>query len=213
MDRAARIECLLLRGITVAMFAFMGGHSVAQTATLVVAHDDPDGVVAPGESVRVTATVSWQGSPMFWRIDGGVHASPNLGTASNPSFGVSNPSTGFATILNPGSPVGGSIENVTIQSGLTPLHNPSFIMPPWGMSQGLPILEFEWIAPAPLGLVDFSWNPSVTQPNIWLFPSLSSVQAVPVTTSYFGTTLAVVPAPSVAMAAVLGGVLMSRRRR
>ena len=185
----------------------------AQSATLTLSHDDADGLVTPGQIVTVSATVQWDGPPnayWFWMIRGGVNATDDRGVASNNRFGHPDPVINqAATVLNVGSPRGGSIEGVDIFTAMSYGPFQQFAWP-WFKADGLVILEYDWMAPIQPGAVDFDWAPHPTLPDVWLVPHFPPGLAAQST--YIGTSLTVIPAPA-AIVPIVASVLAGCRRR
>lgn len=183
----------------------------AQTATVTVAHDDPDGLVVPGQLVHLDVTVRCTDFLLFLRLDGGVFATPDVGIASNNMFGHSSPATTISTIIDPGFAVGGSVRDVRMQSGFTTIFGipPA---PPWinAGTTGLVLLRFDWTAPQALGSVQFDWSSAATALNPVFYVGSTSV---PLPTTYVGTSLNVVPAPAASGLLAVGLGLTTARRR
>ena len=91
------------------------GVASAQSAALSLSHDDPDGMVSPGEVVAVTMRISWSEQPptlVLGLLQGDITASPGVGVASSPAFAHANPWANQLTVLNPGTAVGGGVVHV-----------------------------------------------------------------------------------------------------
>lgn len=58
--------------------------ALAQSAILTVSHNDPDGLVAPGQTVLIAASLAWVANGQVCRIAGSLMATPDRGTAANP---------------------------------------------------------------------------------------------------------------------------------
>lgn len=189
----------------------------AQSAIVRVTHNDPNGIVNPGQTVQIRTTVSWQvpqGNSGLFSIAGDVHSTPNAGIASNSTLSYSLVS-GPNLIAAPGTPSLGSVEGVHLEYGSINWILFGQIPPaPWGFSRGFDIVSFDWTAPANPDVVTFGWEPSnaIPQPLIACTGWNPPVQTVP--TTYFGTSITVVPAPPAALSlgiAALGSA--SRHRR
>ncbi|MEZ6232724.1 MAG: hypothetical protein R3B68_00910 [Phycisphaerales bacterium] len=184
--------------------------ALAQTAALRITHEAPGGIVQPGQTIAVTATLTWTEPMLFWRIEGDLTASPNSGAAANNAFG--HPVTPAAnTILDPGVPSGGSVLGVEVQSGVVPLFGPPYPAPWWPGAAGLRVLEFEWTAPLDPGPVEFNWIEQGNSGPTFFIGLNPNAQTVP--TTYVGATLTVVPAPSAGLALAAAGVAATGRRR
>ncbi len=186
--------------------------AAAQTASVTLTHNDPDGLVTQGQTIQVTATFAWQGSPGsgFGLAAGDIRATNDLGLAANAVFPYV-PNLLPALVIQPGTPSGGSLLDVYINSGDV---GPSFGLPvffPWNLRAGLVLTRFDWTAPATPGLVEFRWIPDpVLLPHICP-PFAGGFQLVP--TTYFATSVTVVPAPAAPLALIAGLAIARRRRR
>lgn len=187
----------------------------AQTATVSVTHNDPDGVVAPGQTVEITTTVSWTHTNAvgLGRISGSVGATPNLGVASDPHFPsayITNPQQ----TINMGSAVGGSVTGVLVDPAVP--YWILFALPigtPWFFNTGIAFHRFNWTANSEPGVVAFEFASDPTHPDptfVWSGPGPLFVSFP---TTYLGTSLTVIPAPPVAAVAGLGLALSVPRRR
>lgn len=198
-----------------ATLAFVSSACLAQTAALVVTHNDVDGIVTPGQTVRVAAILSWApgGPDMLREIEGSLRASPDIGAAANPAFPYTiSPSP--VVSISPGTGSAGSVVGVRLFNG--DLNWLLFGFPPpepWRNGDGLIVVQYDWTAPATPGVVAFDWSPSPTNPQtIMAFhDGPPSFRAVP--TTYLGTSLTVIPAPPAALALGLCGATGTRRRR
>lgn len=181
----------------------------AQTATLTVAHNDPDGIVTPGQTVSITATLAWTANAGLGRIGGDIRATDDRGIAANPQLPyVFNPLP--AAVIQPGTLSDGSVVDVFIQSGdSSPFFGQGPVYP-WGLQAGLVLTTFEWTAPTSLGPIEFSWVPDPAMPQTYMHPN-PSVGPVAFQTTYLGTSLTVVPTPASALA-LLGLLALPPRR-
>ena len=187
-----------------------------QAATLAVSHNDPDGIVAPDETVRLTVSMSWTpASAVLWRVAGDVVASPNLGVASNPAIGLAFlPGAPISpeAILEPGTPSGGSVTGMEVFSSY---FSPSgvIVLPPWNQSTNVALFEFDWTAPnAPGATVDFAWAPSPSLPSPELILNYAGGPVTSVPTTYSGTSLLIVPTPASLPIMCLGLAMAGSRR-
>ncbi|MCA9289395.1 MAG: hypothetical protein KDA05_12455 [Phycisphaerales bacterium] len=182
----------------------------AQSASISVVHNDPDGIVAPGEVVRITATLDWTNFLLLSKIEGDLLASPNLGSASNNAFAHQGAYLNPPVSIDPGSPDGGSIVDVVIDSGNVGwLFGPP-IPAPWGSNQ-IHFLEYDWTAPTTLGVVEFNWTGAAASPDPVFFTAAGYVT---LPTTYTGASLTVIPAPaSAALLAPLAIATVRRRER
>lgn len=180
------------------------GTAHAQTATLIVSHDHPTGLVQPGESVRITASVTWSGAYQLARVAGDALAQPDVGIA-----GAGSGNVGAGPLVHFGTPVGGSVHGVDVGSGPPA----GFFLYPLFYEQPVPFLMYDWTAPGSPGVVRFDWRPSSTMPEVQVYLSITSVASTPVPTTYLGTSITVIPAPASAAALFLAGAIVSRRRR
>jgi len=184
----------------------------AQSAIMRVSHNDPDGIVERGQTVQITAMLSWQPSGVFWEIAGEVRSTGDLGVASSPAFPY-NVGASPNRVIQAGTPAAGSILDVHIVNGDAGFLGGWPLFPPWGNASGLIITRYDWTAPGTLGVVGFDWigEPALPwQPTI--YPLGSFTPLMPIGTTYVGTSLTVVP--GVGSGVVLAaGLAMGRRRR
>ncbi len=188
--------------------------AIAQSATVTVSHNDPDGFVEPGQSVRVRVVVTYAQAISFWEIRGSAIAEPNVGTASNNVFPHEYPAA-QQLIVNAGALNAGSVVDVRVRSGDNGFFFGGTTMPPWS-NPPLTILQFDWTAPSVPGDVAFDWRPYGALPQVWLIaPLVSMTSPVPAATTYLGTSLTVIPAPTapLTLTAGLGTLGLIRRRR
>ena len=137
---------------------------LAQQATVVVSHNDPDGIVAPGETVQISATLSWTGAWQLEEIMGDVRSSLDAGIASNNIFPHMGYSSNQNTIVNPGVPGGGSVLGMHLRVfGNHWILIGHFAMP-WSQASGFEVLRFDWTAPNTPGVVEFNFIPDSSLP-------------------------------------------------
>lgn len=193
--------------------ALAGTHCLGQHADFTVAHDDPDGIVLPGQTVSFELRMTWTGAFQILRLSGDVSASGDLGVAS----GLIGPTPGglFAPWSSSlGTPAGGSVDDVNL------VFTPAFFIPQpppcvslWPSGDLGPFLSWQWTAsatPTPT-TVNFNFLPDPGTTGVWASLDPTPVP-VPLSTTFHGTSLAVVPAPT-ALAALVGGVFLAPRRR
>jgi hypothetical protein len=180
----------------------------AQTATVTVTHNDPDGLVDPGQMVEIQVSITTSDLRLFHQALGDVRASPNVGTASNNRFGHTNPSVTLLTVMDPGVVDGAGLTGVVVQSGFTPFFGQPF-PPPWATVAPieLVLVKFDWIAPPTPVAVSFDWHSAGGDPVYWV-----GVTTVALPTTYIGTSLMVVPAPASALL-LAAGLWTTRRKR
>jgi len=185
---------------------------VAQFATLTATHNDLDGLVVPGETVRIRASVAkLAGARFLWEVKGDLVSAFDVGHAANNRFPgglIVNP----GAILNMGTVDGGSVRGVHIQVyDQWALSGTLAPWPPWSYPS-VNIVEYDWTAPSTPGVVDFNWQPSPDLPEVWY--ALAQIWTIgPVPTTYVGASLTVVPAPAWGVLLVCGSLAASRRRR
>ena len=194
--------------------AVLTGIAAAQTATLAVSHDDPDGIVLPGETVRITTWHTRSGSSILAGIGGDIVASGDLGQAANFGSYLQPPSSHPTYPSSWGTPAGGSVLGIQFEF----VSHPMFVFvvqPIYGQSSGVEILSYDWTAPsvAQSTTVDFDWVPSAAFPDVYaIVPPYNGLHWAYLPTTYTGTSLIVLPTP--ATLGVVGlGVLVPRRRR
>lgn len=191
--------------------------ALAQSSSVSVAHDDPDGVVSPGETARFEVRVSWEQAHQILRLAGGVGASPDLGVVG----GIEGPSpAGYlsGSQSSPGIGVNGSL--VGLDLNFTPeIFTPGGIPSVSTCSNGQCgwFVAWEWTAPsvsAPTQ-VAFDFLPIAGSSGVWGTPSLASPVSVPLAATYRGTSLLVVPTPAGWLPLCSAALLVSawRRRR
>lgn len=193
--------------IAIAAALFARATAFAQDATIRITHDDPDGIVQPGQVVRISALLDWQNYYAFGATGGSVVANPALGEASNLGTAFS-PSPTLTTL---GTAVQGGVTGFRAV-GLSPLFVPVLFPPYLGTTTPALLLAFDWTAPGLAGQHEFVYAPSAEFPLVRLFPDAREFP-VPVSTAYIGTNLTVIPTPSVVAFLVFGVATAQRRRR
>lgn len=194
--------------LTSAMVTFgLAGSACAQSASIVVTHNDSDGVVSPGQTVRITCHLSWTEWTYLGAMLGDAVTSPNLGLAASPVTAFNH---GFLNAaIYPGTPEGGSIRGFVAFETLAAfsLHTPGF---EWAAG-GIDALSFDWTAPGPeaAGTYAFTFEGAAGPGAIQLFPP-SALQPVPVPTTVTPASLIVTPAPA---SVLLLGSLAARTSR
>lgn len=208
-------EHLQFTAVALALTAMLPS-AVAQqvTAQVEVSHDDPDGVVSPGESIRVGVILKWQGTGalQFAGLRGDTVFTNDLGASANiiSPYGVPSSSPPWVRL---GDFRGGSIINSDI------VNLPGyFTAGPLAASfayQGMPFILFDWEAPSVSEptQVNIDFRPYAIAPNARFYPSQISPAWVEADTTYSGTSVLVLPAPSALVAFLLAGGLAIRRRR
>ena len=182
--------------------------ALAQQAQVQVVHDNVGGSLLPGESLRVLASISWEGAPQWGGLKGDLVASDDLGAAANVGSEIT---PGILTTL--GVPIGGSVKGfdvafvpaVFLGGNLPPI--------PSGHASGVDFLWFDWTAPSvnQPTIVAFEFAADPLAPNVRLYPSSLSPAFIEAPTTYLGTSILVVPAP--AGLALLGLAAMGAGRR
>lgn len=181
-----------------------------------VTHDDPDGVVTPGQTVQFTVLMDWEPSTaVMWHMTGNLLASPNAGLALNPEIGLAIlPGTlPQQAILMPGTPSGGSIFGFELFSSMTLQVGGGWVFPPWNQSTNVPILEFDWIAPGSPGRVDFGWQPAGVAATPLFNMNNATGPISSLSTTYSGASLVVVPSPASIATLLVARTACLRRRR
>lgn len=193
--------------VVAAILGIVSGFGVAagQSAHIVVTHDDPNGLVEPGQMVRINLQVSWEFLPLGWllaRVEGDAAVAPDLGIASNPATALN-----FGTpVVNVtlGTPVAGSIRGFRFAQWFGP-----FLVPGSHNAEGLDFLWYDWEAPSTPGEYAFNFDYDPQTQGVWLLNGPSAPVKAALTTQ--GATLTVVPAPGALV--VLGAGVACRRRR
>lgn len=194
-------------GLAVVALGFIAASAWGQSARVTVSHDDPDGIVFPGQTVTITLKIAHEGFFMVADWRGDAVASPDLGTAQNPIFGV-GPSPGVTY----GLPDHGSVRGSVFHA-----FSPFFTPPPytpWSTPE-FEFLHYLWIAPVTPGQVAFNWMPAPGFPSVQGYLSPISVDPTSYPTTYLGTSLTVIPNPSAALAlgvTFFGSAAVRRRR-
>lgn len=192
----------------------------AQPALLEVALTDPGtnasvSVVEPGESVRVTATLSWQpGVQLAW-IAGDMICQPigagGEGIVSN-LFSQFVPN--FQVTL--GTVVGDDIVGLNARSTPSFFTGGGWITPPFANWNGLIVYRYDWAAPAEAGQYTFEFvpvAPAPGEPPVAVYPSIASPIPSPMPTTPVGATLTVVPTPAALAPLALAAIVAPTRRR
>lgn len=194
---------------------FVSSSCFAQSATLTVSHNDPDGLVAPGQTVQVRVVIDYAGFfGNLWEIRGHLRSSGDIGSASGNAFPGVYPLLP-QTLIDPGDLSGGSIESILIRSGEMSLISgfPGPPLPPWS-AISLAVFQYDWTAPITPGPVQFTWTPDPAQANtLYIAPFISQTGPVAIPTTYFGASLTVVPAPATLALLAAMGVASGKVRR
>lgn len=174
--------------------------------TVLVSHNDPDGIVNPGQVVHIDAVLSWTSSAnQFAGARGGLIASPNVGAGSAIQSAYVP-----GALVNLGQINGGSLVGLDIAQ--TPaFFTGGFMVPPSGQYLGFELVSYDWTAPTSgfEGEVLFDFVAHPNKPNIEFFGS--GPLWVPPMTTWIGTSLTVVPTPPTIGA--FGILALARHRR
>ena len=187
----------------------------AQSAEVIVTHDDPDGIVQPGETVRVVIVHSRSGPSILAGIGGSLVTTGNLGTASAISTQMLPwpPDPGYVNSV--GTISGGSVTDVSHEFLAHPAFTP-FIFPAYTTWTGVEVLSFDWTAPvltAPT-TINFDWHASPELPSVRaILQPFSQIIIEFIPTTYTGTSLLVIPAPPTAFTLPVIAAWATRRRR
>lgn len=188
----------------IALAAF-AGHAHAQSVTITASHDDPDGIVAPGQGVTISFNIFHTGFHSVGDWSGDAAIAPAGGTVTNPVYAVGSP---FVTTGTPGP---GGITGIAFQ-GLPPAFaGGGGFNPPW-LYEDFEFLRCTWTAPSEPGVYNFDWTPAPQFPVVQGYQTTVSVALTPYPTTYLGATLTVIPAPAAAPL-LLAAALAPRRRR
>lgn len=189
--------------------ALLAPGAAGLSAMIQVFHNDLDGIIDPGQTVRIDYYLTWDTFPYLASMQGDAVATPNRGVARNPVIGFNQGHVGPTT--NPGTPDGGSIR------GFVALHHPvtGFVVPGFTWTPlGITALSYEWTAPGPehAGEYDFTFEFDSQWPSIYLYPGVQTgFEAVP--TTVVPMTLTVIPGPWSSAFLAGGAVSLIRRRR
>lgn len=205
----------MARACEAILIGLLAGSCAAQSAVLTVSHDDPHGLVSPGQTVRVMAVLTRTVAVELYEIKGSVRATPDAGTSATPVFPY-QVQAWPERVVNPGTPGLGSVLDIHIRQGassMVPFAGLS--APPWNLGwfpAGLTITQFDWTAPTTPGIVTFDWRADPAVPDATLiYTSQPHFRAT--STTYVGTSLIVIPAPGgVALLAALGWLGVRRGR-
>lgn len=173
-------------------------------------HSDPDGIVLPGETVSVRASVTWSSAIQFAGLHGDARATNDLGVASSIGSALGGP---LPPLWVFGVPAGGSVVGFDVAT------TPAFFQgsPSWYLFQntGFDVLKFDWTAPtvAVPTVVRFDFVAASIAPNVRLYPSTNSPAFVDAQTTYIGTSILVLPAPGGVLVLAAAGLASARRRR
>ncbi|MCB9840521.1 MAG: hypothetical protein H6809_02575 [Phycisphaeraceae bacterium] len=183
--------------------AWCAGVAWAQSAHIVVTHDDPDGLVDPGQVVRINFRISWTANHTLSTLLGDAVARPDAGVASNPGteLNMGQPSGSLAL----GTPALGSVRGFSLIWGPSP-----FQMPGTTYWDGLDFLWYEWEAPAVPGPFEFDFVFDPQTQGAWLNAGLTNVFKVDLTSD--PASLVVVPSPGALVVLGVGAVFVRRRR-
>ncbi|MCA9288300.1 MAG: hypothetical protein KDA05_06940, partial [Phycisphaerales bacterium] len=163
----------------------------AQSVTITASHNDPDGIVAPGQLVSIRLSIAHDGFFMLGDWRGDAAASPDIGTASPAQSSTLAPSS----LVSLGTPTAGSIRNVVI-GATSPFFSPGPYVP--FAAPDFEFMRYDWVAPAQPGTVAFDWVPDPAFPLVQGYQTALSIPLIPYPTTYLGTTLTVIPAPAAA---------------
>ena len=201
-----RIASVVGAGLTVCVAA----GAFAQSAVIEVVHDDPDGVVLPGETVRVTVLASFSGALMLAGLSGDAINSGVEGEASSLSSWYPR-----GALVNWGTPIGGSVYGLEIATTPPVFGGCGIIWPHCGWNTDVHMLEFDWQAPdvAAPSHANFDFVVSPTLPGLLVYASMNSPTWTVLPTTYIGTSLTVLPAPGSASLLAALGLFAARRRR
>jgi len=190
------------------------GLAQAQSVQFTVTHDDPNGVVNPGQVVRIRHHMSRHSIWMVaeWAGDGVV--SPARGEVGQVGYMGDPPLYSLPMpFVYPGQVAGGGVVGVGF------FHPPpgtggSFPLGPWTTPE-VDFLVYDWTAPTEPGLYEFAWRESQTYPGVRGYQFSDPVNSIPVMATYVPMTLTVIPAPAtVALPlAVLAASRTGTRRR
>ena len=196
---------VVVAGSAIALACTTDAH--AQSATIQVFHNYFDGIIDPGQVVRIDYYLTWEAMPYLATMRGDAVVSPNRGVASNLVFGFNHGQSTSTT--TPGLPDGGSVRGFSAQ------HFPvsGFVAAGYTWSPlGITALSYEWTAPsaADAGTYEFTFEFDAQWPSVYLYPGVQT-GFVAVPTTVVPMTLTVIPAPA-SLALVLAAMAIPRRR-
>ena len=184
----------------------------AQTATVRVSHDQMAATVMPGETIRLTANIAWEGAVQWAGLKGDFRATNDLGVAA--SIG-SPPGLQPGMLAHLGTPVGGSIVDFDVAS--VPAYFTGGIVPPlpWSAgAMGADFLWYDWTAPSVTQptVIQFDFIADPIAPNVRLYATAVSPAFIEAPTTYIGTSILVIPAPAGLPILALAALAPRRRR-
>ena len=198
----------------------MPAAALAQPSALVVttltdpATGAPIAEVAPGQTVRMRTTVSWE--PIGTQMAG--IAGDMLVTPLNPGGGVGVSSNRVSeytpgVLVNLGAFSGDDVLGIDI--AVTPaFFTGGFQVPPTWNADGIDFIGFDWLAPAETGVYEFRFQPNALAPNFRIYPIAASPAFIEVPTTYLSATVEVIPTPAATpLLVVVAFANPSRRRR
>lgn len=182
----------------------------AQSATVVLSHNDPDGIVDPGQTVHIRVHLTWTGYTLLGWMGGDAVASPDRGVASNATIGFNN---GQVNVLNiAGVPALGSVRGfLASHPPQSPFSVPGYTQTPGGIDA----LEYDWTAPDATGAGAYSFDFAFATPQVGIrcYTQVGGLLTVPVPTTVTPASLTVTPAPSTLALLAATSTLGRRRRR
>ncbi|MEZ6235441.1 MAG: hypothetical protein R3B68_14740 [Phycisphaerales bacterium] len=173
----------------------------------------PVSAIAPGQTVRMRTTVSWE--PLGTQMAG--IAGDMLVTPLTPGGGVGASSNRVSeytpgVLVNLGAFSGDDVVGIDI--AVTPaFFTGGFLTPPTWNADGIDFIGFDWTAPSEPGDYEFRFQPKAAAPNFRAYLHPASPLFSEIATTYIGAIITVTPAPSVGTVGVFSLVVLATRRQ
>lgn len=194
--------------------------ALAQSAVVLTTHNNSNGVMSPGESLRITVHQARRTPPgslsnFLALIAGDATVIPNIGAAS----GLSSPFFPHPNycITSLGTVQGGSAVGFSANFPVAPGFFSGSYPFQW-FTPDIDVLAFDWTAPSVQvpTVVTFGWLADAAHPDIEIYDPMQAGPvgfAAPIHTTYTSTTILVLPAPAAWLALAPLGPWACRRRR
>ncbi len=195
---------------SLAIAVLLATPALAQTATVTVSHNDPDGIVEPGQTIRLSMHLTWTPNMQLAGFAGQFRIDPA-------TTGADGTITNRLSAFWPGALVNlGLIQRddiVGIQVASIPHFFTPMVTPPWANWGGLDAFSHDWIAPATPGQYNIAFLADPVAPNVRLYPATVSANFVEAQTTYIGASITVTPSPASLITLAAASLIHSRRRR
>ncbi|MCA9288994.1 MAG: hypothetical protein KDA05_10445 [Phycisphaerales bacterium] len=185
----------------------------AVDALVIVSHNKGHtNTVVPGEPVSIEVWLTWTPGNQFAGLRGDTRATADLGAISDLRSPYVHP-VFPAAYTRIGDPQGGSVVDTDI--AVVPSYFTAAPLPISLLWNHMTLIEYTWTAPAVTTPIEvaFGFEAYAIAPNARFYNSPASPGWVEGNTTYIGTSLTVLPAPSALGAFLLAAGLAVRRRR